>query len=211
MRLVVKQREIEVRNALTEMGLTKDNLRDAILAGEAERDGCTTNDPKCAPGIFAWAGTVRALREILLPKNWEKNDDRNFPTVISPDRAFAIAVMTGDEGTGRIEATPSTQYSKGIATKLAVSGNQASLFSVLPDYVEEEVEPRLTWILLKRREGETVYSELSLPASISKKGHVERWETRIILDPIEVEPTAIIRDDDGPAEPPVVVTVRRRS
>jgi hypothetical protein len=66
--------------------------------------------------------------------------------------------MTGDEGTGRIEAIPTTKYPKGIATKLAVDSNQYSLFSLLPDYVEEEeLEPRLTWILLRRREG-TLFS-----------------------------------------------------
>jgi hypothetical protein len=46
---------------------------------------------------------------------------------------------------------------------------------------------------------------------MSKKGHVESWDTRIILDPIEIEPTAAIHDDDGSSEPPVIVTVRRRS
>jgi hypothetical protein len=212
MRSAVKQSEIEVTNALTELGLTKDILRDAVLIGEIARDSCTANDPKSAPGIFAWARTVRGLRESLLPKNWHKNDDMNFPTVISPDRSFAIAVMTGDEGTGRIEAIPTTKYRKGIATKLAVKSNELSLFSFLPDYVEEkQVDLRLTWILLRRRDEDSVFSELSLPASISKDGQVESWNTRIILDPIEVDPMPTIQDDDGSSEPPVVVTVRRRS
>ena len=116
MRETIKDGQIEVTNALTELGLTNEILREAILTGEAARDNCTANDPPSAPGFAAWARTVRALREILLPNNWSKNDDNNLSTVVSPDGSFAIAVVTGDEGSGQAGAKPQTKYPKGPAT-----------------------------------------------------------------------------------------------
>jgi hypothetical protein len=73
---------------------------------------------------------------------------------------------------------------------------------------QEAAAKRVTWILLKRRSGDLVYAELSLPKQISK-GVIETWHTRIILDPIEVEPIAVL--DDDAADETIDVPVRRRS
>src|SRR5688500_6601950 len=91
---------VEVSGYLEWLGLSVDELRDAILIGEGSRDACTPNDPPNAPGFYAWAKTVRALGEILIAKGWTRNDDGNLSIVVSPDGQKAVAVATGDEGTG---------------------------------------------------------------------------------------------------------------
>lgn len=98
---------------------------------------------------------MRALRDFLIPQKWEKNDDGNFPTVVSPDGKVAIAVATGDAGTGKAEATPKTKYSKGVAVEAAISRNLNSLFPEEREAAQaakEKLENKQTWILLKRRE-----------------------------------------------------------
>jgi hypothetical protein len=128
MKATVKTSPIEVVNALAQLGLTTEILQEAILRGEFARDSCTANDAPGAPGYYAWNGTVRALRDILMPQGWARNDDICYSRVISPDKSLAIAVCTGDAGTGDKNANPKTKYVKGTATQAAVSINQGSLF-----------------------------------------------------------------------------------
>jgi hypothetical protein len=208
---VVATSTIDVVNALAELGLTAEVLIEAIRRGELARDGCTANDAPSAPGFYAWAGTVRALRDILMPRRWTRNDDVCYSRVISPDRTVAIAVVTGDDGTGKRGANPRTKYPKGAATQAAVSCNQQSLrfeeFAPVED--EGTAETWITWMLLRKRTGDSIFAELSLPLSMTRDGQVESWQTRIILDPILIDPNIEIEDDSS--EPPIDVPVRRRS
>jgi hypothetical protein len=212
----VQHGEIPVTNALADLGLSKDILVDAIMQGEAARASCTINDPPCVPGIYSWGSTVRALRDILVPLEWERDDTANYSTVISPDKTFAIAVVTGDAGTGLKDHEPTSKYPKGNRTREAVTTNQRCLFPEIQEAIDEETakaeaaENRITWMLLKRRSGDSVFSELSLPREISKSGWVQGWVTRIILDPIDVEPMVVLDDDEVSGEA-VEVVVRRRS
>ena len=200
----------EVTDALAELGLTPDILNEAILRGETARDSCTANDPPNAPGFYSWAGTVRALRDILVPLGWVRNDDVNYSRIVNDELNIAIAVVTGDEATGNPDFSPKTKYPKGPATQAAVTVNQDSLFSELSAPTEDEPEyPWITWMLLRKRSGTTVFAELSLPSAMSKDGQVERWESRIILEPMSFDPLIDLNEDSG--EPPIDVLVRRRS
>lgn len=200
----------EVTDALAELGLTPDILNDAILRGETARDSCTANDPPNAPGFYSWAGTVRALRDILVPLGWVRNDDVNYSRIVNEVLNIAIAVVTGDEATGNRDFSPKTKYPKGPATQAAVTLNQDSLFGQSSAPTEGETENnRITWMLLRKRNGDTVFAELSLPSLMSKDGQVERWESRIILEPMTFDP--LIDVDEDSSEPPIDVLVRRRS
>jgi hypothetical protein len=209
---IIKSSVRDITDALTDMGLTIDILIDASLRGETARDSCTANDPPSAPGFYAWSGTVRGLRDILIPLGWRRNDDVNYSRVVNEDLNIAIAVVTGDEGTGNPAVSPKTKYPKGPATQAAVNTNQGSLFPAA-EILQPETESNnrwITWMLLRKRAGDTVFAELSLPSLMSKDGQVERWETRIILEPMTFEPPLFDADDDS-GEPPIDVLVRRRS
>lgn len=176
-------------------GLTKEILIEVIKRSEIARDSCTKNDPPSTPGYNAWSTTVRALRDLLVPQGWERNDDQNYSTVISPAKDIAIAVATGNDATGDETREPNTKYPRGAATQAAVDENKL-LYSLFAPTPEEEAEAkRATWILLKKRVDDTAYAELSLPASMTKDGFVEEWDTRIILDPILIDPSVILDDD----------------
>jgi len=209
MQASIKVSIIEVVNALAQMGLTNEILSDAILRGEIARDSCTANDAPGAPGFYAWAGTVRALRDILMPQAWTRNDDACYSRVVNPDKSIAIAVVTGDAGTGDKDANPKTKYPKGTATQAAVSSNQWSLFGESASVEDEPAETWITWMLLRKRTGDSVFAELSLPSSMTREGQVESWQTRIILTPILIDPNIDVEDDSS--EPPIDVPVRRRS
>jgi len=210
---VVNTSTIDVVNALKQLGLTPEILIEAIRRGEIARDRCTANDPPNAPGFYAWAETVRALRDILMPQRWMRNDDANYSRVVNADKTIAIAVVTGDDGTGIRDASPKTKYPKGPATQAAVFSNQQSLqfegFAAVEDEVDEVAGSWVTWMLLRKRTGDSVFAELSLPLSMTREGQVESWRIRIILDPLLIDPNIEVEDDSS--EPPIDVPVRRRS
>src|SRR6185436_8037698 len=100
MRPVIATKTIEVANALDELKLDWTVIREAILSGENARDACTENDPQAAPGFFAYAHATRRLRELLIPRGWIRKDLEGLALVVSPNMEIAIAVSTGDGGTG---------------------------------------------------------------------------------------------------------------
>lgn len=207
---VVLLKPTEVTDALAEIGLSFAILRDSILAGETARDSCTANDPSNAPGFDAWARTVRALRERLTLDGWTRDDSNGLPMAISPSREIAIVVATGDDATGRPAETPKTKYPKGPATIAVVERNarQGDLFRSAREAVTVPNPQLRTFFLLRRRIGDFVMSEISVPETIGEDGRIEEWSLRLILPPISLNPQSGDELPDRGEE--ITVDVRRR-
>jgi len=150
----------EVADRLSELGLTEEVLRNAIITGDMARAACTDNDPPLFRGVTFWGRTTRALRELLAPLGWAKDDTAGFATVRNNERGIAIVVVSGDMGTGSADATvtPKSKFRKGTITIAAVDNNAAQLD--LFDMVNET------------------------PSSVSDDGRMSEWAKRIPLAPI---------------------------
>lgn len=214
----VINQSVEVQTRLAELGLDPEALAQVIKRGYVAFTLCTVNDPPLFPGFAAWAQTVRALREYLVPQGWRRCDENNYSLVINPTEDMAIAVATGDDGTGRIDAVPTTKSSKGPSTAEAVVANQTQLtfaFEELPsvatDEGDEAIEERMTWLLLVHRGEGEVRSELSLPLSMGTDGRIESWQERIILGSMPTDPTEIDINPPSPVMPDIEVDVKRRA
>ena len=192
-------------------GLTVPVVHEALKAGEANAASCTANDPPSLAGILRWARTMRALRELLFKHGWRRSNLHGLPTVVSPDGKAAIAVSTGDEGTGT-KADAKTKYRKGRAAEAVVAWNQLALlgFEDTSETNDEEAEAspdRVTWYLLFIKDGDEIRSEVSLPSNIGADGKIEALETRYLL------PTLSLKDvPPQPAneEPGDVVEISRK-
>jgi hypothetical protein len=211
----VRSSLIAVTDTLAELGLSFEILRKAMCAGEAARDACTANDPPWAAGFDAWARTVRALREILIPQAWTRDDEGHFSSVISPDGHTAIVVATGDVGTGNRGSTPKTKYPRGPATAAAIDSNRAQLKLFEPnDTIPIRTDANVkTWMLVRRRDGDVLFSELSLPIKINEDDdRVEAWATRIVFQPITIssDPVPEQAERAEQSEEIEVKVVRRR-
>lgn len=181
-RSVVYYEPDQVALRLARMDLTVLALREAITAGEIARLNCTSNMPLCFPGIAAWAHTVTALRDFLMPAGWETSDAGNYPLIVHPSQNFAIGVATGNEDTGSRFTVPKTKFPKGPATIERVEQNGLTLFGepVLVKHVEPATDES-TWLLLIARFADGVRSELSLPNNVGDDGRVDGWTERIII------------------------------
>jgi hypothetical protein len=204
------------KRRLTELGLTQGLLRDALLAGELMRDMTTSHHPRGFGGLVAWGWIVAALRDRLVPLDWVPSDERNYPVVLNPNAPVAIAVATGDDGTGIATAIPQTRHPKGDATTeaIAVNRDQLGLF-VEETPTDAGASPlsdsdRLTWILLFNRKGDVLRAELSLPSSLTADGRPNGWTERVLLDEIRLDgPSSGARIGDEPV-PILDVPVERK-
>jgi hypothetical protein len=195
---------------LADLGLTVDIIRNAILVGELARSTCTRNDPPPLAGILCWGRTTRGLREGTVPLGWKRSEAGQLSTAVHPSGELAIAVATGDQGTGLANAVPRTKYPKGPATAAAVERNQLQLGLFEEAESDAEDEPLspgvVTWLLLISRNGDEVRCELSLPGRIGPDDRVEDWAERIILAPVPIGPTPdlaklpVATDIDVPVE-----------
>jgi len=205
---------------LAALGLTVDDLVSALMAGDAEARAWTEAAPLNMPGMARWGRTNESLRIGLArkSKDWTYKNPRNLPLTINEPIAVAIVATSGDGGTGDRKWLPSTKYAKGIAVAEAVGQNeQLALFSD----VDAEVGNALgavaasssglkTWIYLYRVTPEGVFSELSLPETISDDGYIDRWRERIIVPMYRFDDAvaaATAHPDDGGD---VTVAVERR-
>jgi hypothetical protein len=192
-------------------GLTVQVVQDALKSGEASANSCTANDPTSLAGILRWARTVRGLRDLLAKHGWRRGNVRGLPTVVSPDGKVAIAVSTGDEGTGT-KSEAKTKYRKGKAAVAVVASNQMVFMwegfdESNTDEAEAAPSDRVTWYLLFVKDGDEIRSEISLPSHIGTDGKVEGLTTRYLLPPLALNdmPPQPVNEEPGD-----VVEVSRR-
>ncbi len=184
-------------------------LQEALRAGFVGRSSRTANDAPNAAGFYQWNDTLRSLRENMASQGWPRNDDGNWPRTLHPIGRLAIAVSTGNQNTGRIDATPSTSRSKGPRTADAVDVNQQWLPGVPKPRVDINDAEYPTWFLLFHREKSELRAEISLPVTMGNDGHVNAWRERIILPTIPLDPDfAVIPEPDF--GPDVEITIARR-
>jgi len=193
---------------LRSIGVTEEVLLAALAAGDVAASRCTANHPPMAPGFYRFSETVAALAEQLAPDGWIREDHKNFSTVVRSDRRVAIAVASGNDGTGDLSAEVTTRSPKGNATFEAVETNL--LLPYDERYVAQNKRPfkkdqlddekTITYFLLHDRRDGILYAELSRPKLIDPSGYVQEWEPRIPLKTTRIDP---IKIDFGGGEPPL--------
>jgi hypothetical protein len=187
---IVRSDVDDVTQRLALLGLEQEQLLQAARRWHFSWSSFTLNHPPIGIGISAWTEAVAALREELLPVGWTRSDERNYALVLHPDGVIAINVATGDSGTGRPDAVPSSKAPKGVSTADAISVNQQQLELDLPVPDVPDIrgdDGPLTWFLLLHRADGEIRSELSLPSAMSPDGRIIRWQERIILSPIQLD------------------------
>lgn len=217
MTAVVRQEAVDVQQRLSELGLEEEPIKDSVRRGQLAFLSCTPNHPPPFPGMSAWAETVCALREYVIPLGWLRSNDNNYALAVARDGLTAIAVATGNDGTGRLDATPSTNARKGPSTWEAVIVNQLQ-FSFMDEpptpashASSDQNNHRMTWILLIHRAENEVRCELSLPISIAEDGYIDDWRERILLGSIPLDGDLAAAIPSSPMLPDIAIDVRRRA
>ncbi len=198
-----------VKNTLSLYGIEERHLTEIGLRGYAARNNATENDPPSTAGNNAYSAIVRAIREIFLPRGWEKLNKHNLCFTINPETKIAIVVSSGNQYVGIIDnCDPETKNRKGEQTEIYIRDNLNNLDifdseNELQQKVnfQKDIFPKFkTFIFLycyDLDKGE-MRLELSLPRQMDNKGKVNRWLERIILEPtsLNAEPTFLRKETE---------------
>lgn len=194
MNAVVYKHAMDVDRRLRELGLSRDELLEVVLAAVLGKSSCTDNDPPGAFGWMAWKEGCRRFRELFLSKKgFARSNDEGVPWVVDVIRSNRFTVANTDEGTGLVEPhrQPQQCSKKGPATDRAVSANQLSLFEssgespLAPSPISYKRQPnrQLTWYLCIYSEGDVVRAELVCPKHMDGGYFLDFYERIIILGP----------------------------
>jgi hypothetical protein len=204
---VVHYRPADVKARLAELDLDEETMRAAASLGELARASCTENDPSNLPGLLGWAKTVRALRDLSAPRGWRRNVHGQLETMVNGEGTVAVAVITGDGGVGRRQATPRTKYPRGAATVAAVERNQLCFPFVKPAPTAPPPTKLATWVLLVEVVEDEIRLEVSLPLELGDDGRVDEWNERILLQSV---PRGTPEGPPNEEEPDIDVPVTKR-
>jgi hypothetical protein len=221
-KLLTLPKEVDAR--LLEIGgLTHAVLTQAALVGEQARENTPRSYPITAPGTNAYFARVGSLRDQLRSLGWQGECVGGSELTITPDRAHAIVVASGDDNTASETASPKTKTRKGTCMKDAAAENkgQTSFLTELGVKTFGTVEVAiaegagwLTWVFLVARADEKLLMELSLVSGLGKDGRGAYWLERILLPSMPLDGdtgtgTSITPRAPTPS-PEIVVSVTRK-
>lgn len=202
---------------LRRMEIEIQDLRDAVMAYEMERQGTSPLEPPFAAGSRAWFGGCRVSAErFLVRENWERKVEGNIPRLFNRQTRIAVTVCSGDAAVGLRGRWPRSRNPKGTesAEFVQTNGIQLNLFEDAPPSRWRPL-PRtddlVTWVLLIYSDDTgTLRAELSLPVGIDDSGFFSDWQERILINVPSFDGglrTNVDEDDT----PELEVTVRPRA
>ena len=172
------QHDVEAK--LQELGLELHDLSETLKHIGLTINSQTEDHPTWGVGITTASEAIFALRSILKPKNWIKEEEKGFALTVHPENLLAINIAKGDERTGDPLCEPKTVSEKGICTEVAITENkQLALKLPIPD--EKSLIGRPTWWLIYCKKIDGIHAELSLPIGLSDNKQITSWKERIIL------------------------------
>lgn len=200
---------------LQELGIEKHQIVAAVEAAEIERRSCSSLEPSISAPFKAWAAAFRTIAEYKVKEGWVRTESYGLPRMLNLETAVAIAVVSGDEQTGRRYGSPKSRSPRGPQSVLLVRRNERQLrmpfvenvvrFKPLPLPVEQ-----ITWWLLIYSKGDELRAEVSLPVGLDSDWRFSDWQERIIVDlpNFALPPLRSEEDEEPPLE--FEIPVRQR-
>lgn len=172
--LIISNKEHEVKSKLAQLDLTKDSLSDVAKRAVAQKFTAVSNHPRNAPGTFAYHEGVKALRDIFVGNNWEKQTEKNIEYIFNPNKKIKVIYQNVDFACiDDYDPQPISKHG-GTAKRSAISSNQLELFKL------ERPISNVYVFCVSEKDG-VVNAELSLPTDISPKGYMSNFSERIFI------------------------------
>lgn len=150
----------------------------------------TDNHPGSAKGTILYNEVIAGIREQFVSQEFDRKCVNNIELTISQKRGIAFYFCRGNEQTGLNDAFPHSLRKKGSRTQqvLGLKPHGAlneDLFPTLNQSAELYADNTLTiWAILIYADfnGNDFRAELGIPLGVNRKGYIEKFERRIILD-----------------------------
>ncbi len=154
---------IDGDNLLSEMGLDRQGLIEAIRFGASEHALCTSNDGIGFAPYLAYDKIGRRLRELYLPRGWERDNSNNQCAIKNPRTRVRVVPCNFDEDAGNPAGEPSNRSPKGEVSRKSTDSNKMAWLPGLPRPKPlPDAGGYLTWVL-----GAFIDSEKPIGAELS--------------------------------------------
>lgn len=182
----------EVQDELGRHGLSHAAMENiAIIWGTEMRSG-NPHLPRVAPPFNAWARSTEAVRNYAAAAGFVNDYAGGVELCVHRTTRVGLVVCAGSAGTGDPLRSPTTKHPRGTRSREVLLAQ--TVFPFVPDG-RPDVGPRYdTWIVLLALRGGVVHSELSLPATVSRRGRVGVWRARFLLRPVDLNAPMFSRE-----------------
>lgn len=174
----------DIDRELNDLGFTTAAMRDvALVWGTAMRSG-TPHKPRTYPAYRAWADGTERLRDHGIKAGYTAQHERGVELCVNKQSGTAIVLCSGSTATGDSLRDPSTKHPRGTSSREVLLAQVALPWVV--DKRPENVTKYRTWIFLARHVDGKIFTEFSWPATVSERGHIGRWYSRIVLPVLDM-------------------------
>jgi hypothetical protein len=196
---VLRTEASEVERRLRPYGLSHGAMEHlAIVWGTEMRSG-NKHLPRVAPAFNAWARGTETLRNHAADAGFVADYAGGVELCVNKAAGLALVLCAGSAGTGDpLSRHPHTKHPRGARSREVLLAQTA--FPYLPDARPDDGLRYETWIALLALRGGVVYAELSLPATVSERGHVGTWRERNFLPPVDLN-APMFRREQRSADP----------
>lgn len=173
-------------------------IEDVIMNAITATYSITENHPKSAKGTTFYNEVISGLRDSLRPKGFERLYINNIELTVSKDLGLAFYFCRGDEQTGKKDGFPLSLRKKGNITQqvLGLKAHSVQSYELFPE-LNETIKPEITiWSITIFADftNNNYRAELGVPLSVNRKGYIDVFEHRIMLDINNNELTSDIAD-----------------
>ena len=177
----------DVDDHLKALGLNQQLLQETVEKGFHAKQSARPNHPPVTGGSNARNDMICHLRDELCPLGWKKCDQSLMGKTFNEESGIALLVGSGTLDTGRANGRPTTKSKRGKTAEAYISNNQQ--MELWPVNTVTHSVTQTTWVLLYCFDDKAeLRAELSLPVAIGIDGHIDQWDTRLILESIPVNP-----------------------
>ena len=178
--------DVEVLPLLSGMKLPKASMLDVLSKTAGERANVRTTDPNSAAGYETWRWAIRFLREDteLAKLGWVQCDHGQVEGIRNDELRIKLVPCSMDKHTGdpAPEKMPRNVRERGPAAKKMIVRNGRQ---VVMDFMEgpspDPIDDYDFWYFGIRISDDYVTAEISRPDSVTDKGFIEHYSSRIIV------------------------------
>ncbi|MBE0506899.1 MAG: hypothetical protein IBX50_09310 [Marinospirillum sp.] len=185
----------EVPSALESLGLDAEIIKFIGESARAARNETLPIDPINAGGTLAYIFGVRAIRNKLLSRGWEKSRQGNIEATVHHEHGIQLWFQNVDKAcqTSRI---PRAISDKGPGARHLIESGQLDLFNEDNKKRPQKLGSTPTvWVVCVSSDEESLQVEVSRPVSFSGKQY-DDFDQRIFVLDKRFEPEAITNEHD---------------
>lgn len=190
----------QVDQALLDIGLTREIVREIAFAAAGARADALSVDPSGTPGTLSYIHGVRTTRLKLMPHSWRESREGNVEATVNHTLGVQLFFQNVDRACG--DNDPQAISGKGSASRKLIRSGQMELFDAVGPKADKTGRLPTVWLICVSVDDDSVRAEVSCP-DVFEGNQFEGFVQRLFVVDESIEPKPTSRkdsDDDGELE-----------